>query len=145
MGNVENYYDILGVSYDATFNEIKEAFRKKVKEVHPDKEKGNATQFNRVKKAYDVLKNVEKRRRYDDFLFKNFNDISQDLKKEAPHRTNPTITVVNIRKNKGKRTTLATVTINAAVIMLGILGNRQASNSRMPVYRLLIPSRPKIT
>jgi DnaJ-class molecular chaperone len=124
MGNIENYYHILGVSYDATFNEIKEAFRKTVKEVHPDKEKGNTEQFNRVKEAYEVLKNVEKRKKYDDFLFKKFYDIPQNLKKEAPPRTNLTITVVNIRKNSGKRISRTTITLNAALIMIRILGNR---------------------
>lgn len=124
MGNIENYYHILGVSYDATFNEIKEAFRKTVKEVHPDKEKGNTEQFNRVIEAYEVLKNVEKRKKYDDFLFKKFYDIPQNLKKEAPPRTNLTITVVNIRKNSGKRISRTTITLNAALIMIRILGNR---------------------
>ena len=124
MGNIENYYHILGVSYDATFNEIKVAFRKTVKEVHPDQEKGNAEQFNRVKEAYEVLKNVEKRKRYDDFLFKKFNDIPQNLKKEAPPRKNPTISVVNIRKNSGKRISRTTITLNVALILIRILGNR---------------------
>lgn len=124
MGNIENYYDILGVSYDATFHEIKEAFRRKVKEVHPDKEKGNAEQFNRVKEAYEVLKNSEKRKRYDDFLFKKHYDIPQNSKKEAPPKTHPGVTLIKIRQNNRKHISLTSITINAAFVMIGILGNR---------------------
>lgn len=120
MGDNENYYHVLGVSYDATFNEIREAFRKKVKEVHPDKEKGNAEQFTRVKEAYDVLKNSEKRKRYDDLLFRQ----TQQVKKEAPPTQNPTITVINLRNNHRKRISLSTVTMNAALLMIEIFKNR---------------------
>ena len=98
MGSIGKYYRILDVPYNTTFSEIKEAYRKKVKEVHPDKDKGNAEQFKRVKEAYEILKNAEKRKRYDDLLFKKAHNFTHNLKQEAPAKTNPSIKILNIQK-----------------------------------------------
>lgn len=65
----KNYYEILGVSENATENDIKKAYRKLAKEYHPDTHKGDANAENRFKEiseAYAVLKNAEKRKKYDD-------------------------------------------------------------------------------
>jgi curved DNA-binding protein CbpA len=61
-----NYYDILGVSHDATLAEIKQAYRKKAKTMHPDAG-GDANQFNQLQIAYDTLRNEETRANYDEF------------------------------------------------------------------------------
>ena len=123
MGSIGNYYRILDVPYDATFDEIKEAYRKKVKEVHPDKDKGNSEQFKRVKEAYETLKNVEKRRRYDDHLFKTAYNFTHHLKQESPVETNPFIKLVNIQNKNRKQVTLSPVLLNAALILIEVLGN----------------------
>ena len=52
---MNNYYDILGVSIDATTKEIKVAYKKMVLENHPDKG-GNTEDFQKIKKAFDVLR-----------------------------------------------------------------------------------------
>lgn len=123
MGSIGNYYRILDVPYDATFSEIKEAFRKKVKDLHPDKEKGNAEQFKKVKEAYEILKNVEKRTRYDDLLFKKAHNVTPNLNQEAPAKTNPSINILTIQRKNRKQVTLTPVIINAAFILIGVLGN----------------------
>ncbi|MDQ6598050.1 J domain-containing protein [Bacillus salipaludis] len=123
MGSNGNYYRILDVPYDATFSEIKEAYRKKVKEVHPDKEKGNAEQFKKVKEAYETLKNVVKRKRYDDLLFKNTHNVTDNLKQENPAKTNPYINIIKIQSKNRKQASFSPVIINAAFILIGILGN----------------------
>ncbi|QEK38955.1 molecular chaperone DnaJ [Candidatus Nesciobacter abundans] len=64
----ENFYDILGVSKNATDSEIKTAYLKKAKKYHPDSNKGNETcanQFKKVSEAYETLKDPKKRSMYD--------------------------------------------------------------------------------
>ena len=63
------YYDILGVSKDATEQEIKKAFRKKAVELHPDRNKAPdaAEKFKQLNEAYQVLSNPEKRKMYDQY------------------------------------------------------------------------------
>lgn len=62
-----DYYDILGVSKDASESEIKSAFRKKARELHPDVNKApDAEQkFKDLGKAYEVLMDRDKRSTYD--------------------------------------------------------------------------------
>lgn len=62
-----DYYEVLGVSKDASPDEIKKAFRRKAVELHPDKEGGDETKFKEVNEAYEVLKDQSKRQRYDQF------------------------------------------------------------------------------
>jgi len=68
----KDYYDILGVGKSASAEEIKNAFRKKAHEHHPDKG-GNAEKFKELNEAYQVLGNAEKRQRYDQFGAAAFN------------------------------------------------------------------------
>lgn len=62
-----DYYEVLGVSKDASADEIKKAFRKAAVKHHPDKEGGDETKFKEVNEAYEVLKDQQKRQRYDQF------------------------------------------------------------------------------
>lgn len=62
-----DYYEVLGVSKNASADEIKKAFRKAAVKHHPDKEGGDETKFKEVNEAYEVLKDQQKRNRYDQF------------------------------------------------------------------------------
>ncbi len=63
----EDFYDVLGVSRDATEDEIKQAYRKKASEYHPDvSDDPNAEEkFKQLQKAKEVLTDEEKRQAYD--------------------------------------------------------------------------------
>lgn len=64
----EDYYKILGVSKNASQDEIKKAYRKLAHKYHPDKG-GDAKKFHKINEAYQVLSNKEKRSQYDRFGF----------------------------------------------------------------------------
>ena len=64
MTTEDNLYLVLDVSPSATDPEIKEAYRRKSMEHHPDKG-GDPKIFNLIKQAYDVLSDPHKRNRYD--------------------------------------------------------------------------------
>ncbi len=64
-----DYYEILGVSKDASEQEIKKAFRKKAMEYHPDRNKAPDAEekFKEVANAYEVLSDPQKRKMYDQY------------------------------------------------------------------------------
>ena len=70
MSGKRDYYQVLGVSRDATESEIKRAFRSLARRYHPDKNPDDAeaeTKFKQVQEAYAVLSNTDQRRKYDMF------------------------------------------------------------------------------
>lgn len=65
-----DYYKILGISKDATQEDIKKAYRKLARKYHPDLNKNNPNaqeKFQEINEANEVLSNPEKRKRYDEY------------------------------------------------------------------------------
>jgi molecular chaperone DnaJ len=79
-----DYYEVLGVSREASLEEIKKEYRKLARQYHPDVNNGDgaaAEKFKEISEAYAVLSNDDKRRQYDNFgfnksLFDNFDSES---------------------------------------------------------------------
>lgn len=70
MAEKRDYYEVLGVSRDASAEDIKKAYRKMALKYHPDRNPGDATaeeKFKEAAEAYDVLSNPDKKARYDQF------------------------------------------------------------------------------
>ncbi|MEI7690518.1 MAG: molecular chaperone DnaJ [bacterium] len=69
MADKRDYYEALGVSKNATNDELKKAYRKLALKYHPDKggSKEDETKFKEINEAYSVLSDGEKRKAYDQF------------------------------------------------------------------------------
>ncbi len=72
----EDYYEILGLSKNATAAEIKKAYRKRAIKYHPDKNPGDTEaeeMFKKSAEAYEILSNPDKKAKYDQFGHQAFN------------------------------------------------------------------------
>src|SRR5918999_1447771 len=68
MAEQINYYEVLGVSRNASRSEIKNAYRRLAKDRHPDRPGGSETEFSRLQEAHAVLSDPNRRRRHDEAL-----------------------------------------------------------------------------
>lgn len=83
----EDYYDILGISRNATAEEIQKAYRQLARKYHPDVNPGDAKakeKFQRVQGAFEVLNDKQKRDLYD-----RYGSAYESMGQGGPHRPGP--------------------------------------------------------
>lgn len=78
---MKDYYQILGVSKNASEEEIKKAYYRLAHQYHPDKKGGDEKKFKEINEAYQILSGKEKRAQHEDFNFngENFSGFNFDL------------------------------------------------------------------
>lgn len=80
MPRINNHYTTLGIPKNADEGEIKKAYRKLAREVHPDRPGGDAEEFKKISEAYEVLSDPKTKSDYDNPLasmFMNFTSSSE--------------------------------------------------------------------
>ena len=90
MQRPKNYYELLGLSSTASQDDIRTAYRKSVREHHPDTNPGDnfaEERFKDIQQAYEVLSNPEKRRGYDQRLRASSTKSSRGQRAGAGART----------------------------------------------------------
>jgi curved DNA-binding protein CbpA len=75
--NQVDFYQLLGVSQEASLKEIKAKFYKLSLLYHPDKETGDPVKYLQIKKAYKILSDPKKRKDYNSSLATTFNEFKQ--------------------------------------------------------------------
>jgi len=98
---MKDYYNILGVSRDASSDEIKKAYRTKSKKYHPDVNPDGDEMFKDIAEAYEVLGNEDKRKQYDNpnpFGGGTFEDLFNMFSQQQrqPRQTKSPDTVINV-------------------------------------------------
>lgn len=87
-----DYYKILGISKNATQEDIKKAYRKLARKYHPDLNKDNPNaqeKFQEINEANEVLSNPEKRKRYDEYgeNWKYAEELEKQKKRQAKEQS----------------------------------------------------------
>lgn len=96
-----DYYKILGVTKNASLEEIKRAYKRLAIKYHPDKNNGDELSteiFKSIKEAYEILSDVEKRNKYDTRHTQPANNVKDNPKQENYRRKRPEPKGINNKK-----------------------------------------------
>ena len=100
MSKSRNYYEILGVSREATLEEIKKAYRRLVRKYHPDLNPGDkaaAEKIKEINRVYEILSDPQRQEEYD-------REIGEPEEPEVKARPEKTLDAVGLYKRGFKKT-----------------------------------------
>ena len=91
---MKDHYQILGISKNASIEEIKKSYRKLALQYHPDRNSNKEAEelFKIINESYSILSDIEERKRYDNFINPSFNNeraTKADADKENVKENNP--------------------------------------------------------
>lgn len=152
MDQYKDYYNILDVDADASAHAIREAYRQKIHDLHPDRG-GDETEYERVKEAYEVLSDPEERQRYDEIYYNynedwGFSDQSDDVENEQDDDPvmdeEPDWRTQRQKKPKPlfpewsgwKKVAVASLIVNLVIAVLFIMGITEISDAQQEVQNV---------
>ena len=143
----KDYYKSLGVTRDASAEDIKKAFRKLARQYHPDVakvKKGAEEKFKEINEAYEVLGDPENRRKYD--------ELGANWREEAEMRRSPGWQEGGSRGAGGQETLISTsmgpvsvISLNSSLVAAGgltvltLLCARGPGQSRKLAFLIVAP------
>jgi molecular chaperone DnaJ len=159
-GTKRDYYEVLGVSREADAEEVKRAYRKLAMQYHPDRNVGDVeaeVKFKEAAEAYEVLRDTEKRQRYDRYghagleglnvphftdaqsVFDLFGDLFGDIfgqrGRQGPHRGRDRKVEVELGLDEAARGVTRPVAINREELCTECSGTGARRGSRPAVCR----------
>jgi molecular chaperone DnaJ len=159
-GTKRDYYEILGVKRESDAEEIKRSYRKLAMQYHPDRNVGDAeaeVKFKEAAEAYEVLRDADKRQRYDRYghagleglnvphfndaqsVFDLFGDLFGDIfgprGRQGPHRGRDRKVEVELSLAEAARGITKTVTVNREELCTECSGSGAGRGSRPAICR----------
>lgn len=128
---IMDLYKILGIPYDATENDIKEAYQRMTMRYHPDHNHSEDARekFKEIQLAYKILSNAEERKQYDKRLFAELKSFFKEKEKDSSNAN----TTKN-KENQANQTNQATMT---ALIFLHCWDEKIPVESKMVLQKQL--------
>lgn len=142
-------YEILGVTDNATNAEIRDAYRKLAKEYHPDRFKGRDDPFKEIKEAYEILKDDNRRREYNNSLRNRYYNKTPQF---DPFVNNTDLNSKDTdNENNEVKLTLSTkwliwliIILVGIYVFLNISNDNFQENNKQPAHKVSIHSNPSI-
>ncbi|MEO1590747.1 MAG: DnaJ C-terminal domain-containing protein [Cyanobacteria bacterium J06632_22] len=92
MQNYRNYYELLELAGDASFEQIKQSYRRLARQYHPDLNPGNEDaeeRFKLLNEAYEILSDTDRRRQYDSLNAREWADFNSFIDQLLNRHNNP--------------------------------------------------------
>jgi len=114
-------YEVLGVTKNATLDEIKSKYKKLAMKYHPDRNPNGEERFKEIASAYDLLNNPEKRRNFDSFGFNGPPNFANPFESMF-RRTSQTIKTMDVSLEEIYNEKTINISISLKILCMTCLG-----------------------